>query len=65
MVEQVEQPADEQDERMKNAEIDDNNNNSEEEDEEEKEALGIEFTEQKTDPKMMKILLTLDSRMYL
>ena len=34
---------------MNYAEIDDNNNNSEEEDEEEKEAVGIEFTEQKVD----------------
>ena len=32
---------------MKDTEIDDNNNNS---DEEEKEAVGIEFTEQKADP---------------
>ena len=45
LVEQVEQPADEQDKEMKDAKIDDdNNNNSEEEDEEEKEAVGIEFT---------------------
>ena len=45
LVKQVEQPADGQDKRTKDAEIDDdNNNNSEEEDEEEKEAVGIEFT---------------------
>ena len=36
---------------MKDTEIDDNNNNHlEEEDEEEKEAIEIEFTEQKADP---------------
>ena len=35
---------------MEDSEIDDNNNNSEKEDEEEKEAVGIEFTEQKADP---------------
>ena len=34
---------------MKDTEIDDNNNNLDEEDEEEKEAVGIEFTEQKVD----------------
>ena len=39
----MEQPADKQDEGMKDAEIDDNNNNSEEE------AVGIEFIEQKAD----------------
>ena len=50
MVEQVEQPADKQDEGMEDAEIDDNNNNEEEEDKEEKEAVGIWFTEQKFDP---------------
>ena len=33
MVEHVEQPSDEQDEGMKDAEIDDNKNNSDEEDE--------------------------------
>ena len=36
MVKQVERPADEQDEGMKNAVIDDNNSNSEEEDKDEK-----------------------------
>ena len=46
MVEQVEQPVDEQDEEMKDAEIDDINNNS---NEEEKEVVGIEFIEQKAD----------------
>ena len=47
MVEQPEQPADEQDKQMKDAEIDDNNNNYEEE---EKETVELEFTEQKANP---------------
>ena len=42
--------------------IDYNNNNSEKEDEKAKEAVGIEFTEQKVNPEMMKMLLTLDCR---
>ena len=49
MVEQVEQPVDEQDEEIKNTEIDDKSNNLEENEEEEKEAIDIEFTEQKID----------------
>ena len=60
----VEQLADEQVNRTKDAEIDDNNNNSEEEDEVEKEVVGIEFTQHKADLEMMKMLLTLDGRMY-
>ena len=48
MVKQVEQPSDEQEEGIKEAEIDDNNNNS---DEEVREEVGIEFIEQKSDPK--------------
>ena len=49
-VEQVEQPADEQDEGMNDTEIDDNNNLEEEE----KKVVAIEFTEQKLILKMMK-----------
>ena len=49
MVEQVEQPVDEQDEEIKDPEIDDKRNNLEENEEEEKEAIDIEFTEQKAD----------------
>ena len=48
IVEQLEKIADKQDEGMKDAETDDNNNNSEKEDEED--VVGIEFTDQKTDP---------------
>ena len=55
MDDQVEQPADEQladdqDEGMKDAEIDDNNYSSKKENDEEKEAVGIDFTEQKANP---------------
>ena len=50
IVEQAEQPANKQDEGMKDEEINDNNNNSKEEDEEEKETVGIEYTEQKAGP---------------
>ena len=50
MVHQVEQPPDEQEKRIKDAEIDGNDNNSEEEDEKEKEAIGIDFTERKCNP---------------
>ena len=48
MVDQVEQPVDEQDKKIKDAEIDEKRNNLEE-NEEEKEAIDIEFTEQKAD----------------
>ena len=41
-----------------------NSNNLEENDEEEKEPIDIEFTEQNADYEMMKMLLTLDNRMY-
>ena len=37
---------------------------SEETDEEEKEPIDIEFTEQKADPEMMKMLLTLDDQVH-
>ena len=40
IIDQVELPANEQDEGMKDAEIEDNGNNSEEEDKVEKEAVG-------------------------
>ena len=43
-----------QDEGMKDAEIDNNNNSEVEKDEEEKEAVGIEFTEQKVEPENYK-----------
>ena len=46
---------------MEDSEIDDNNNNSEKEDEEGKEAVGIEFTEQKADPENV---IDLDGRIY-
>ena len=41
-----------------------NNNSLEKSEEEEKEPITIEFTEQKADPEMMKMLLTLDDRIY-
>ena len=41
-----------------------NNNSLEENDEEKKESIDIELIEPKADPEMMKILLTLDYRMY-
>ena len=40
-----------------------NSNNSEEKDEKEKESINIERTELKTNPEMMKMLLTLDDQM--
>ena len=39
-----------------------NNNNLEEKDEVEKEPIDIELTEQKADPEMMKMLLTLNDQ---
>ena len=41
-----------------------NSNCLEEKDEVEKEPIDIEFTEQKADPEMMKILSTLDDQVY-
>ena len=38
------------------------NNNSEENDDEEKEPINIDLTEQKIDPEMMKMLLTLNDQ---
>ena len=38
------------------------NNRLKENDEEEKEPIDIEFTDQNTDPEMMKMLLTLDDQ---
>ena len=40
------------------------NNSLEESDEEENWLINIEFTEQKADPEMMKMLLTLNDQMY-
>ena len=48
-----------QDEGMKDAEIDDSNNRKVEKDEEEKEAVGIEFTEQKAEPENDKNVIDL------
>ena len=39
-----------------------NSNNLEENDEKEKESYNIEFTDQNTDPEIMKMLLTLDGQ---
>ena len=41
-----------------------NCNNSEEKDVEEKDPINIELTEQKANPEIMKILLTLNDQMY-
>ena len=41
-----------------------NNNNLEENDEEENELINIELTEQKANPEMVKMLLTLNDQMY-
>ena len=40
------------------------NNSLEKTEDEEKEPTDIEFTEQKADPEIMKMLLTLDGRVY-
>ena len=41
-----------------------NSNSMEENDEEEKEPIDLEFTKQKADPDMIKMLLTLNNQVY-